>query len=58
MCKVNIAACDKETTPHGSMLRCWPPNISYFIIHVSNDGRASTSEIRHTFPLDRVIYEV
>ena len=33
MCKMNIAAYDKGTSPHRSTLRCWPPNMYYLTVH-------------------------
>ena len=46
MCKVNIAVCDKVTTPHRGTLHCWPPNILLLDkFDLSNYDRASMGGI-------------
>jgi hypothetical protein len=58
MCKVNIAACDKVTTPHRSTLRCWPPNIYYLKHSCVELGRANIrAEVVTHFRLTGYIYE-
>jgi len=58
MCKMNIAACDKVTTPHRNTLRCWPPNIYYLtkFLELGNREKLWAEVVTH-FRLTGYIYE-
>ena len=54
MCKMNIAARDKVTSPHRSTLRCWPLIFTYLISPCVEATTEQYGRNSSAFPLDRI----